>query len=68
MLALLRQVRADSGLSQRDVAARLKCQHSWVAKVELGERRLDVIEFVRLAHALGTDPVELLKVVASRIR
>lgn len=29
--------------------------HSWVGKVETGERRLDVDEFVRLCRALDID-------------
>jgi hypothetical protein len=34
---------------------------SLVAKVERGERRIDVIEFIAIATALGSDPVRLLK-------
>lgn len=37
------------GLTQRDVALALGRPHSWVAKVESGERRLDVIELSELA-------------------
>ncbi|MER9508809.1 transcriptional regulator [Mesorhizobium sp. M0579] len=33
---------------------------SFVAKYEGGERRLDVIEFLDVAEALGIDPCELL--------
>ncbi len=68
MLALLRRAREDAGLTQRDLAARLRCHHSWVAKVEIGERRLDVIEFVRVAHALGEDPAEIFARVARGVR
>jgi hypothetical protein len=32
-----------------------------VAKVEGGERRIDVIEFIAIAKAIGRDPVRLLK-------
>jgi transcriptional regulator with XRE-family HTH domain len=40
----------------RTVAARLKVSHSWVAKTENGERRLDLLEFVNLCMAIGLDP------------
>jgi hypothetical protein len=34
---------------------------SFVAKYEGGERRLDVVEFLVAAGALGADPVKLLR-------
>ena len=34
---------------------------SFVAKYEGGERRLDVIEFIAIAQALGADPFKLLR-------
>ncbi|HVV70378.1 MAG TPA: helix-turn-helix transcriptional regulator [Verrucomicrobiae bacterium] len=54
--AKLRAMRLDAGLSQRALAKILKVPHSWVAKVESGERRLDVIEFKEFAEACGADP------------
>lgn len=53
----LRNARNIAGLSQRDLAARLKVPHSWVAKVESGERRIDLIEFCRFVLACEIDPV-----------
>ncbi len=47
----------------RTVADRLKVPHSWVAKTENGERRLDVLEFVNLCLAIGLDPHEGLDLV-----
>jgi hypothetical protein len=37
----------------------MKQPHTILAKVESGERRLDVIEFIYVARALGVDPKEL---------
>jgi DNA-binding transcriptional regulator YiaG len=54
--AKLRAMRLDAGLSQRALAKILRVPHSWVAKVESGERRLDVIEFKEFAEACGADP------------
>ncbi|MEO5567493.1 MAG: XRE family transcriptional regulator, partial [Gemmatimonadaceae bacterium] len=34
---------------------------SFVAKYEGGERRIDVIEFIAIARALGADPVGLFR-------
>jgi transcriptional regulator with XRE-family HTH domain len=53
--AELRTIRKAAGLSQRDLAARLKVAPSWVAKVEAGERRIDIVELCRLASACDAD-------------
>lgn len=34
---------------------------SFVSKYESGERRLDVAEFVRIARALGADPIKMMR-------
>jgi transcriptional regulator with XRE-family HTH domain len=61
LIALLRDARRLSKVTQTDLAKRLKRPQSFVAKYEQGERRLDVVEFVAVAEALGTDPVKMLK-------
>ena len=63
LLAWLRKSRQAKGMTMRDVAARLGVPHSWVGKVETGERRLDVAEFVRLCKALDVDPYAGIDVV-----
>jgi len=64
---ILRTARQEAGLSQRDIAARLKVPPSWVAKVEMRERRVDVVEFVRILHACGTNVNAALAQVAQAI-
>ena len=51
--------RKKAGLSQRQLASRLQVPHSWVAKVENGERRIDLIEFGWFILACGGDPRRL---------
>ena len=58
-MAVLVASRREAGLTQAQVAERLKKPPSWVAKVEIGERRLDVIEFTTLARAIKIDPLTL---------
>ena len=48
--------RIEANLKQQDVAARLDQPQSFVAKYESGERRLDVVEFIEVAEAIGFDP------------
>ena len=49
----LRTARKDARLSQKDLAAKLGARQQFVSKYESGERRLDVIEFLDVANALG---------------
>ena len=60
LIAALRSARQKSGLTQTDVAASLKSRQQFVSKYESGERRLDVVEFIDAASALGLDWRELL--------
>lgn len=57
--AELRASRENAGLTQRDLATRLKVPHSWIAKVESGERRIDLVEFFWFISACDIDPVPL---------
>ena len=50
-LALLRQARIDAGLTQVQVAKRLRRTQTWVSKCELGERRVDFVELEEFASA-----------------
>ena len=50
----------SSGLSRR---MKVWMPQSYVSKYESGERRLDVVEFIAVATALGEDPLELLRQV-----
>jgi transcriptional regulator with XRE-family HTH domain len=57
---LLFEARKKAGLTQATLSKRLGRPQSFVAKVENGERRVDVLEFVRYAMALGLQPAKLL--------
>ena len=53
--------RKKAGLSQQVLADRLKKHQSFVSKFETGERRLDVIEFLSIADAIGIEPSRFIK-------
>ena len=59
--ALLVAKRKAAGLTQTVVAQRLRKPPSYVAKYEGGDRRLDVLEYLDVAAAIGFDPVEALR-------
>ena len=43
-------------MTQRDLAAVLGREHGMVARIELGERRVDLIEAFQIFNALGAKP------------
>jgi transcriptional regulator with XRE-family HTH domain len=55
------EARQAQSLTQTDVAVRLGKPQSYVSKYETGERRLDVIEFLEVCHALSIKPLPILK-------
>jgi len=64
---VLARARERAGLKQFDVAARLHLPPSYLSKVENGTRRLDVIEFIQIANAMGLDPAEVLHELESAL-
>jgi transcriptional regulator with XRE-family HTH domain len=61
LIATLVAVRHASGIRQQALAKRLGKPQSFVAKYEGGERRIDLIEFIAIVRALGSDPVKLFR-------
>ncbi len=54
--SLLIERRKQAGLTQSQVSEKLYKPQSFVAKYEKGERRLDVLEFLEVAEAIGFEP------------
>jgi transcriptional regulator with XRE-family HTH domain len=64
---LLVDARDNAGLTQQKLARRLGKPQSFVAKYERGERRLDVVEFVVIAQAIGANPVRILRALTKKM-
>jgi transcriptional regulator with XRE-family HTH domain len=62
LLDFMQQVREALGVTQVMLAQRLRATQSYVSKCERGERRMDVIEYVRYCDALGVDAGVLMDV------
>ncbi len=58
---LLVDTRKSQSLTQAEIADRLNKPQSYISKYEIGERRLDVIEFLEVCQALSVKPASLLK-------
>lgn len=63
LLAWLKQERLAKGLSMRKLAEQLECPHSLIGKIEQGERRLDIVEYVEYCKSLSIDPVEGINLI-----
>jgi transcriptional regulator with XRE-family HTH domain len=54
----LTAARQRAGLSQRGLASKLGVPHTWISKVESGERRIDLVELARFCAACGLSAPE----------
>lgn len=65
---LLVSARKKAGLTQQELADRLKRPQSFVAKIEAGERRVDVVEFITIASALERNPSQLIQSILRKMK
>jgi transcriptional regulator with XRE-family HTH domain len=63
LVAEIKRQRKVAHLRQVELARRLGVTHVWVSRLESGERRVDVVEFMQIAQAIGFDPFEVLRKV-----
>lgn len=61
LIAILIEMREDAGITQTELAAQLGEYQSFVARLESGQRRVDVVEFLRLAEILHFDPTAVIR-------
>lgn len=60
LVELLAAARREAGMTQSQVAAALGRHQPFIANIESGERRIDVVEFLNLADVIGVDPLSIL--------
>ena len=58
---LITQARKNAGLTQEDLSKKLRRPQSFVSKYEIGERRLDILEFSELVKYLDIEPTSFFK-------
>jgi transcriptional regulator with XRE-family HTH domain len=61
LVELLIAERKKAGLSQAVLGKKVKRHQPYVAHVESGNRRIDVVEFIELARAIGFDPARAIR-------
>jgi transcriptional regulator with XRE-family HTH domain len=63
LVDLLVKRREVIGMTQAELAARLGQYQSFVARLESGQRRIDVVEFLELSEILGFDAAEAVEAI-----
>ena len=66
--AILARTRERAGLKQAELAARLGLPPSYLSKIENGVRRLDVIELIQIADAIGSDPADIVSELQRQLK
>jgi transcriptional regulator with XRE-family HTH domain len=62
--AFLVEHRKIAGLRQVDLAKRLGRTQSYVSNIEIGQKRIALIELIEWAEAIGFDPEEAITLIS----
>jgi transcriptional regulator with XRE-family HTH domain len=64
--SVLAAVREHARLTQKELALRLRKPQSFVSSYENGQRRVDLLEFLRIVAALRANPHKVFASVVSK--
>ncbi|MGH6697469.1 MAG: helix-turn-helix domain-containing protein [Pseudomonas fluorescens] len=67
VIGALKDERLRAGIKQAELAKKIGKDQSWVSLVEGSQRRVDVVEFIQIAKALGADPIDLLRQIIDQM-
>jgi transcriptional regulator with XRE-family HTH domain len=57
---LLQKARAKSGITQEELARRVRLTREYISLLEHGKRTPTILVFIRLARALDVSPADLI--------
>lgn len=61
LIAFVIEKRKEANMNQTDLAEALSVYQSQIARMESGQRRIDVVEILELAEIMKFDATDLLK-------
>jgi transcriptional regulator with XRE-family HTH domain len=62
----LADARQRAGLTQEQLARRLRKPQSFVSSYERGQRRVDILELIRIVEALAGNPIDVVEDIMRR--
>jgi transcriptional regulator with XRE-family HTH domain len=62
----LAEARERAGLTQQELARRLRKPQSFVSSYERGQRRVDILELLRIVDVLASDPIEVVREIVRK--
>lgn len=68
LIRLMADIRKEFVKTQVDVATTLGKSQSFISKIENGERRMDLIEMIAIADAIGVKPQQVLDRLENEIQ
>ncbi|MBN3069985.1 helix-turn-helix transcriptional regulator [Pectobacterium brasiliense] len=68
VIKALREARIAKGITQGNLALALDRPQSFIAKVENGERRLDIVEFIHIARLLSLGPASIIAKIPTKYK
>ncbi|WP_162949288.1 helix-turn-helix transcriptional regulator [Rhizobium sp. CCGE532] len=63
---MITRKRHAAGYTQEYVSKAIGQHQSYMAKLETGQRRLDVVEYIAISKVIGFDPAAELQVLATQ--
>ena len=67
VVGALIEARHEAGILQADLAERVGKDQSYISNIERCQRRVDIVEFLDIAAALGVDPKSLFGDIVDRV-
>lgn len=64
LVELLIAERKRAGIRQTELAKALGHSQTWIARMEAGGRRIDVVEFLILANRIGFNPAKAIRLLS----
>lgn len=68
VISLLRELRERKQLTQKALADKIGSDQTFISKIEIGERRLDIIELKYICEALEIELVEFIIEIETKIK
>ena len=68
LVTAVRDMRTQAGLTQRALADAVGREQNYIARIETGQRRVDLIELVQICRACKVEPQEQVLALVRKIQ